>query len=180
MHNYDTYIVAFSGGKDFTLSCGGLAAQAKINYMKKDTEHIIMDLDSFTEICGQFYCDTDNTCNNGYNCKHLECEEADYFNNSNECVDLRSYIIQFELNRGESKSSIQNKLKTNYYDDIKYLKSIGITRVGKCYSFSCPLAYQADKEDVLRIDPSWTSSEESESSIESRDLMVVSKEMLQL
>lgn len=71
--------------------------------LNKDKSKAILTINNMANLCGYFFNahfdeDCDICPNNGYNCKHPECEEKEQ-------------------------------------------------EIGCCYAFSCPLGWEADKED---------------------------------
>ena len=89
----------------------------------------IWDINDFANQCGYFYnayLEKGVSINNGYNCRHIECEET-------------------EINEATGEE------------------------IGKCYAFSCPLAYEADQEDFDDPDvdnDGWEEYEEAEKVLE--------------
>ena len=123
----------------------------------------LIQIDDLMAECGYSYNYCPNNykspdINNGYNCNHPDCEEFEYVKNDN-IVDLtkeiRKYVINMITGR---KKRIRNKLikkhwdtRNNYNDDY-WIKKLGIIKVGKCYSWSCPIACKADLQDMKEID----------------------------
>lgn len=83
----------------------------------------VMDIDELCDICGYFTGNTD--ANSGYGCNHPDNEEYEML-----WKDEDGYT-----HRG--------------YDDDKDKPK---TRQGKCYAFSCPIAYKCDLQDLAKYD----------------------------
>ena len=87
-------------------------------------EYKLISLDELTNVCGFFT--SEYPVNNYYGCKHKECSESEAgFKKDNEF-----YVLS---------------------DNLEISKGRKIIRLGKCYSFSCPLGFVAEKEDFIRF-----------------------------
>ena len=117
----------------------------------------LIQLNNLTDICGYSYSD-DVNINNGYNCNHPDCDDYEYVKNDS-IVDLTEEIRKYIINmiRGRKKR-IRNKLikkhwdTRNNYNDEYWTKKLRLKKVGKCYTFSCPIAHSTDLEDMKNID----------------------------
>lgn len=121
----------------------------------------LIQIDDLMTECGYYYDYCPNydspNINNGYNCNHPDCEEFEYVKNDS-IVDLteeiRKHVINMIVGR---KKRIRNKLIKKYWDtrnnnDDYWIKKLKIKTVGKCFTFSCPVAYKADLQDMKEID----------------------------
>lgn len=118
-----------------------------------------MSIDSLTEVCGYFTSATD--ANGGYGCNHPEQEEVEYL------YEEDGYTYRgFEEDESRSKS-----------------------RQGKCYSFSCPIAFKCSTigelkdydedtaEEIIRNNPN-ADEDELDLITDTYDVMVVKKSLI--
>lgn len=120
----------------------------------------IIHLDRLVHLCGYF---TSDTCvNNGYGCNHpdngeseaVKSSDAWYFVNSNKIM-----MALLRLKYGSYINALENKEEAGKWlsramYNRDHLKSIGVDMQGKCYSFSCPVAHEADLQDMKILDKS--------------------------
>lgn len=136
-------------------------------------EEELITLDSLTGICGYFNSQT--PVNNGYGCNHKDCEEHDLVKikqdsrdgsfyqdtiNKDNHLFIRNKIqnkicqkleILKELNNNDKiYNRFFKKLMNNPFSD-EFIKTLGLKLQGACFSWSCPLAYEADEEDFERF-----------------------------
>lgn len=137
----------------------------------------IIHLDTMVKICGHFYIDHNNWCNNGYNCSHAECQDQVLFDKNGNEVDLdkmiRQYYQRFNLKKKrllkkKSKEYSKKRNDTNYW-----IKKFNLKCVGRCFSFSCPLAHRADLEDMQELDKELASQFEDDMAAIDGDYMVI-------
>ena len=86
---------------------------------------MIINIDEMSCICGYFTGATD--ANNGYGCNHPEQEDFEILYKDEEGYTHRSF------------------------DD--YVDGENMTKQGKCYAFSCPMASKCNLEDVKDYEP---------------------------
>lgn len=134
----------------------------------------LLTIDDLMSKCGYGYCDESNV-NNGYNCSHSGCEESEY-TKYDEVVDINELIRKYIINKVVGrKKRIRNKIIKKYWTkrtEYDYWKQkLGLKEVGKCYTFSCPIAYTAGIDDLKELDSNlyeeYKDSADSEGNIES-------------
>lgn len=116
----------------------------------------IIHIDELANVCGYF--NTDTRVNNGYGCEHPDCGDSDlmilkngkyefpYVSLGSDDRAIAKKMLGRKIrNRRKSKKAIK-KARLITRNNIELAK-IGLKRQGKCYSFSCPLCYEADEED---------------------------------
>lgn len=152
---------------------------------------IVVPLDHLTQVCGYF--NTDTICNNGYGCEHPDCDEYDLVKvhrGEERFKDNLEYQIKIAALRKAfgSVADIRQALETedgkDYYNgldrllhDRGFVADFGCKIAGRCYSFSCPIAHQADLDDLKEYDQElyeeWKDEDHSPHEM-GADLMVVS------
>jgi len=120
----------------------------------QELEHI----DNLVRYCGYFT--TETPVNNGYGCNHGDQEEYEYYIGKNTYIEnihnLRWYIADL-LTKRKTKLNCNKRFRKKMFlrADIiiveNNLEEYGIKKYGKCYCFSCPLGYEADKEDFIKF-----------------------------
>ena len=117
----------------------------------------LIQIDDLTRICGHSYSLEEPIINNGYNCNHPNCEETAFVKHDNE-IDLMEETTKyyFKISSGKKKrlkKKISKKLQDLYNNDTDSLiKLLKIKCIGKCYTFSCPVAFHADLQDMKELD----------------------------
>jgi hypothetical protein len=127
---------------------------------------IVVPLDHLTQVCGYF--NTDTICNNGYGCEHPDCDDYDLVKvhrGGEQYKDNIKYQIKIAAMRKAfgSVADIKRALETDdgkaYYEgldrllhDRGFVAEFGCKIAGRCFSFSCPVAWQADLEDLKEYD----------------------------
>lgn len=130
--------------------------------MKQTIEHV----DVFSLRCG-FY-NTNTVVNNGYGCNHPECEELELVKKTKTAIDIfdtedcrisNADALKIFVEKRTKRNVFCNKrlakkymrlFEANYYNNT-FLEKYGLKQQGKCYAFSCPLAYEADRNDIIDI-----------------------------
>ena len=140
-------------------------------------ERKIIHIDELIEICGHFYMDRKNWCNNGYNCSHKDCEEQELFDKKGNVVDLDMLIMRYYQRFNLKKKRLLKK-KTKEYrkkrnDTDYWIEKFGLKLVGKCFSFSCPLANRADLEDMQELDKELAKEFTDDNYVVDADYMVI-------
>ena len=137
----------------------------------------IIHLDTMVEICGHFYIDRENWCNNGYNCSHKDCEDKVLFDKNGNEVDLdkmiRQYYQKFNLKRKRLLKKKIKEYKQKRTDTDYWVQKFNLKYVGRCFSFSCPLAHRADLEDMQELDKELASQFDDDMAAMDCDYMVV-------
>lgn len=123
-------------------------------------ETILEHIDSVCNKCGFF--NTETTVNNGYGCDNEECSDGghvkllkdDYYA-VDRCINGR--IIpklakkmtkrNIRCNRRLAKKFLKKARAIEF--DNKELKKYGFKWQGACHTFTCPLGYEADEQDIL-------------------------------
>lgn len=152
---------------------------------------IVVPLNHLTRVCGYFNYDT--VCNNGYGCDHPDCEDSELVRVT-PSGDVRKYGLEYQIKIAAMRKAfgsiadIQKALETqdgkDYYEgldrlmyDHSFVARFGCKRQGICMSYTCPVAFQADLEDLKTYDQDlyeeWK-DEDSEPHEVGADLMVVS------
>jgi hypothetical protein len=108
---------------------------------------VIIHLDTLTDYCGHYYEDDRVCCNSYYNCDHPDCEDIEYFNPDG-----------------------------SYYEGHSY-EEPGVFAVGRCFSFSCPIADSADLEDMQLYDPELAKEFENDEFVTDSEYMTVYDEI---
>ena len=148
----------------------------------------LIHIDDLTRICG--FSTGETSVNNGYGCKHPNCEESEIIKMDDpysrpDSEKFRWKLIKIALRKKYGPwSNIVLRLKDidgkEYLDKLRYdllyddnfLKQFGCKRMGKCYCFSCPLGSEADSEDFKRF------GEDPESMSEGEWLVVDEEELI--
>jgi len=129
------------------------------------------------EICGHFYIDRENWCNNGYNCSHKECEDQVLFDKNGNEVDLdkmiRQHYQKFSLKRKRMLKKKSKEYKQKRTDTDYWVQKFNLKYVGRCFSFSCPLAHRADLEDMQELDKELASQFDDDMAAMDGDYLVV-------
>jgi hypothetical protein len=137
----------------------------------------IIHLDAMIEICGHFYIDRENWCNNGYNCSHKDCEDQVLFDKNGNEVDLDKLLWRYYQGFNLKKKRLLKKKRKEYLqkrNDTEYwVQRFDLKSVGRCFSFSCPLAHRADLEDMQEIDKELAIEFEDDMAAMAADYMVV-------
>ena len=128
----------------------------------------IIPLDELVAICGYFTGGT--PVNNGYGCTHPKCEEKEIVRLNypdsrphDEQFKQKLFMIAMRKKYGSMHQIIEAvktkdgkqyaiKVKSELIHDDSFLKQFGCKQMGKCYSFSCPVANEADLEDMKELD----------------------------
>jgi len=128
----------------------------------------IIDLDELAGKCGYF--NSECAVNNGYGCNHPDCEDSDivsfdeYGNQIShynyELTICRKILQRICPNLKDLREIIENdKIFKRYFQKLSdepyhpmFLKTLGLRQQGKCYSFSCPIANEANLEDLKKYD----------------------------
>ncbi len=163
--------------------------------MKTNQENFkIIDINDLADVCGFFNSDT--TVNNGYGCNHPEVDHSELVRIVDEeefrVEDLEDKIIRISLRkRFGSYQDIQKALATKegklflakveekiyseipFRNDKQFLKSFNCQVVGKCYSFSCPIANRCDVQDLREYESDFLSDYEDEEDDYNTDFMLV-------
>jgi hypothetical protein len=160
------------------------------------TEHtsapnpIIVDLDTLTNVCGHFNSDTE--ANNGYGCEHPDCDDKDLMRNTPE-GSIRKHNLEYKITAAAmrrqygSMKNIMEALDTEegkaFFGGLKhkmrdpdFVAGFGCKLQGVCLSFTCPVAYSADLEDLKQYGQSYYDEwkdEEYSPEESGADLMVV-------
>lgn len=128
------------------------------NAHKVEEPSRIIHLDNLTAICGFFNSDT--CANNGYGCNHPQAEEFEYVKANDSYRYVKEEKVRMALLRqkfGSYHNILKNKqdawewIQKAQFTDDELLK-INVKKQGKCYSFSCPIASEADLEDLKKYD----------------------------
>lgn len=110
----------------------------------------IISLNELTEKCGFF--NTDTIVNNGYGCSNPECGDRDlmvkvnggydYVKSYNEVgfIAIRMSKRKIRFNRRLAKKFVKKARLIQRNNDK--LKKYGLFQAGKCFYFSCPIAYE--------------------------------------
>lgn len=116
----------------------------------------ITDLTTLTKHCGHFESDTG--ANNGYGCTHEHCEDKvlmKQFGMYWYAVDddpIKIVAKTFSRNKINSirkaKKFIKKARGMSEADRNSILNSKGMFWKGRCFSFSCPFAHEADFQDI--------------------------------
>jgi hypothetical protein len=139
--------------------------------LKEDNNNFLIHIDELSNICGYF----NNETPDGYGCNHPDCKEhrlvmikQDHIDGSfyqNRIDDDSFWFIRNKINKRicqnievlrelMSSDKIYNryfkKLNHSPYSPV-FLKTLGLKLQGVCYSFSCPLSFEADKEDFIEF-----------------------------
>lgn len=114
---------------------------------------IITDLNSVCNDCGFF--NAESPVNNGYGCKHPYNDDGEFLDNKGYVIKYPEDIIaksftkrKISCNRRLAKKFIKKTRKLSFYEQKKHLKKLGINFYSKCYSFSCPIAWEIDFEEL--------------------------------
>ena len=137
----------------------------------------IIHLDTMVEICGYFYTDNKNWCNNGYNCSHKDCEDKVLFDKNGNKVDLdkmiRKYYQQFNLKRKRVLKKKNKEYRQKRNNTAYWVEKFNLKYVGRCFSFSCPLANRADLQDMQELNKELANEFEDNIAAMDGDYMVV-------
>ncbi|WP_338813250.1 hypothetical protein V9L05_18080 [Bernardetia sp. Wsw4-3y2] len=159
--------------------------------MKTNQENFkIVDINDLADICGFFNGET--PVNNGYGCNHPDVEDSEIvrivdgeeFRVGNE--ELRYKILKVALRKKYgSYQNIEKALATEEgklyagkirnelcYDD-SFIEKFGCKIIGKCYSFSCPIANRCDVQDLREYESDFLSDYEDEEGDYRTDFMLV-------
>lgn len=163
--------------------------------MKTNQENFkIVDINDLADVCGFFNGVTN--VNNGYGCNHPEVEESEIvrivdgeeFRTDNlpqriVKVALRKRFgsyqdIQKALTTKEGKlflAKVEEKIYSEipFRNDKQFLKSFNSQVVGKCYSFSCPIATRCNVQDLREYESVFLSDYEDEEDDYNTDFMLV-------
>ncbi len=114
----------------------------------------IIDLDELTNVCGYFEMETG--VNNSYGCTHEDCEDKVVIDKNHNEVDFRNILIRHFQKYNLKKTRIQKKknkeFKNALLEQEVWIKKLGYLYAGRCFSFSCPIATEADLEDLKKFD----------------------------
>lgn len=115
----------------------------------------ILHIDQLANVCGYF--NTDTRANNGYGCEHPDCGDSDLMILKNGVYEFaygsfgtddraiaKKMLGRKISNRRKNKKAIK-KARLITHNNVELAK-LGLKQQGKCYSFSCPLCYEADEE----------------------------------
>lgn len=117
----------------------------------------LIQIDDLLRICGYSYSLEEPTINNGYNCDHPDCEEIEFVKN-NQIVDVYEETVEYlkRITSGKKKrlkkKLIKNIMSLLDKDEFSFGKKLNIKQIGKCYTFSCPVACHAYLEDMKELD----------------------------
>jgi len=119
-----------------------------------------MEILSLNELCSKCGYFENSQVNNGYGCSNEDNEDVEYINSKGEYFEgneVRAIARSFTkrkifCNRRLAKKFIK-KARTLSDDDFKKRMSIiGYKAFGKCFSFSCPVAYEISFDGLKSID----------------------------
>ncbi len=117
----------------------------------------IIHIDDLANVCGFFNSET--PVNNHYGCDHSDNEEKelmqkvngeyDYAFRHNKHSDKWLFVAKI-LGKRKFSSKRRVKKAVKKYNSTDFdnnnIKKYGLKLQGKCFSFSCPLCYEADEE----------------------------------
>lgn len=126
--------------------------------MKTKLEHI----DNLCNSCGFFNSET--VVNSGYGCDNKDCADGTHVKIRNDYWGIDEYFDKLLIvlvakkmtkrnitcNRRLAKK-FQKKARAIEFDNEK-LKKYGFKWQGACYTFTCPLGYEADEQDFQEHD----------------------------
>ncbi|MCP4493146.1 MAG: hypothetical protein GY820_38480 [Gammaproteobacteria bacterium] len=138
----------------------------------------IIHLDELTRYCGYF--ETETGVNNGYGCKHPDCADHAILNTDGYQVDISIKIMnhynKYNLKKIRHLKKQVRLCRKALADPDDWMKKHGYKWAGKCYTWSCPIAIEADLEDLKKWDTDlyndWK-NEPHDPSESGADLMVV-------
>lgn len=114
----------------------------------------IVELDSLTGVCGYFEMETG--VNNFYGCTHKDCGDKVVLDKDGNEVNfqevLRAHFRQYKSKKKRVLKKMYKKYKDANLNQDKRMKKFGCTYAGRCFSFSCPLAPEADLQDLKEYD----------------------------
>lgn len=117
---------------------------------------VITDLTTLSHYCGFF--ETETGVNNCFGCKHKDSGERDLMQLKNgryEYVETYNEVgfiakkmtnLKIKSNRRLAKKFIKKAKKIWLNNDV--LKKYGLLQAGKCYSLSCPIAYEVSFDSI--------------------------------
>jgi len=135
----------------------------------KKINPILLPLEELTNNCGFFNPYT--IVNNGYGCDCPDCEEHElifikkdeenYLNTDypQNILAMRMTKRNLRCNKRLAKKFVKKAKILISNKNNKKFKKYGMRCQGKCYSFSCPLAWQADRDDIEEYDPDFFESD---------------------
>lgn len=118
----------------------------------------LIHLDELANTCGYFTSDT--IVNNAYGCNHPNFEDSELVKLNDPYTYADSQKVRLALLRKkygswgqimEAEKEAVKWVREAEFDD-ELLKEIGVRKQGKCYGFSCPLAYECDLADLKEHD----------------------------
>ena len=118
---------------------------------------LIMINDLMSE-CGHGYMD-ESGVNNSYNCNNPECEEFEYVKGDKR-IDEKQLLYKYIQSRYKTKP-IKKRLRKKLFkkfinprtiSEDKFMELLGLRKVYKCYSWTCPIAYEADLDSMKELD----------------------------
>lgn len=118
---------------------------------------ILEHIDNVSSSCGFFNSDT--VVNSGYGCNNKDCEDGshviigNYHWGEDQYIDGHFISIlakrmtkrNIKCNRRLAKKFVKKARAIEF--DNKELKKYGFKWQGACYTFTCPLGYEADEQD---------------------------------
>lgn len=131
----------------------------------------ILPLNDLTRICGYFNHETE--VNNHYGCDHPDCSDLEMVSTKD-----GSRVNEVEI-AGQVAKEYKipfNKAIQMIYDDKDLQREYKVRFQGCCYSYSCPLALEADYQDLLEHDPEW--AEQYSEDNQPIEIMLVYNELL--
>lgn len=156
--------------------------------MKTNQENFkIVDINDLADVCGFFNGKT--PVNNGYGCNHPNVEDSEMVRiidgeehrtgDSNKVIKvaLRKKYGSFQniekaLATEEGTQYLQ-LLRNDLTNDNSFLKDFGCKIIGKCYSFSCPIATRCDVQDLREYGSDFLSDYEDQDDDYRTELMLV-------